>query len=235
MNELRLTFGWGPRLILPACALFSTGCGGDDVEPPAPGLEVPGALVETRLSASVGVLLDELPDELRDRAASELIAEDDEFWLARARAQVALTGYRLVFRNFFYDEEEDKGQLPLPPAELLEFELTSTPKRVDYAGHDLVSVEYSMQSTLLTDPESVADAEALLGEVGGTWEEPFVLPLDPELLFQRTGYACMDESEFPPNSVDGENVATFYDQDCEADDEVCHLSEAPDEDCVDAL
>lgn len=216
--------------------MLSTACGGDDVEPTEPGTEAPpGALVQTSMRATVGVLLDELPEDLRDRAADELIAESDEFWIARARAQVALTAYRLVFRNFFYDEAEGRGQLPLPPAEVLEFELAGTPERVDHAGHDVVAVEYTVESTLLTDPESVEDAEVALAEVGGTWEESFVLPIDPELLFQRTGYACMDEAEFPPNSVDGENVATFYDHECEGGDELCHLSEVPDEDCIEAL
>ena len=238
MNEPRqkFPFHWGACTTFGACLLL-TGCGGDDVVPPEPGTEPdPGALVHTRLDSTVGVLLDELPEAMRDRAAAELIAEDDDFWLARARAQVALTGYRLVFRNFFYEEDEGKGQLPLPPAEVLEFELAGAPERVEYAGHDVVLVEYSMTSTLLTDLESVVDAEAELAEAGGTWEEPFVLPVDPELLFQRTGYACMDESEFPPNSVDGENSATFYDQTCEAEDnEICHLSEMVDESCVEAL
>src|SRR5688572_4259551 len=236
MNEKNLRMRWCAPLILGTCGLLLVGCGGDDDLPPEPGAEnPPGALVQTRLRSTVGVLLDELPEDLRDRAASELIAEDDEFWLARARAQVALTAYRLVFRNFFYAEEDGKGQLPLPPAEVLEFELAGEPERVDYQGHDLVTVEYTLESTLLSDPESVADAEDALAEVGGTWEEPFVLPIDPELLFQRTGYACMDEAEFPPNSVDGENVATFYDHECEGGDELCHLSEMPDEDCVEAI
>ena len=32
--------------------------------------------------------------------------------------------------------------------------------------------------------------------MGSTWDEPFILPIDPELLFQRTGFACMDEDSF---------------------------------------
>ena len=38
-----------------------------------------------------------------------------------------------------------------------------------------------------------------------------MLPVDPELLMQRTGYACMDESQYPFNSVDSEEADYFYD------------------------
>jgi hypothetical protein len=192
-------------------------------------------LIRTSLEGTVGVLLDELPEGLRERAADELSAESEAFWQARARAQVSLGLYRLVFRNFFYDEEENKGQLPLPPGELWNFEILSEPKRVEQDGHDLVVVDFEMTSTLFTNAESVGEAEQALVPIGGTWDEPFVFPLDPELLLQRTGYACMDEAEFPPNSVDGENVATFYDQECEAGENDCHVTEIPDEDCVEAL
>ncbi len=192
-------------------------------------------MIRTSLEGTVGVLLDELPEGLRERAADELSAESEAFWQARARAQVSLGLYRLVFRNFFYDEEENKGQLLLPPGELWNFEILSEPKRVEQDGHDLVVVDFEMTSTLFTNAESVGEAEQALVPIGGTWDEPFVFPLDPELLLQRTGYACMDEAEFPPNSVDGENVATFYDQECEAGENDCHVTEIPDEDCVEAL
>lgn len=56
---------------------------------------------------------------------------------------------------------------------------------------------------------------------------------------QRTGYACMDEAEFPPNSVDSEDTEFFYDQTCEVEDELtpdgCHYTQLADESCLDAL
>lgn len=201
-----------------------------------------GALIHVELESQVGALLDELPPANRDAWAQSLLAKDDAFWLARARAQINLSTYRLVFRNYFYDDADAKGQLPLPPAELWNVELVDKPARAEVNGHDLVAVHYRLSSTLLTNEASVPKAEPALSEVGGEWDEPLVLPVDPELLLQRTGYACMDEDEFPPNSVDGENVATFYDQECEAavqEDETqnsdCHITQHPDESCVDAL
>jgi hypothetical protein len=200
-----------------------------------PGEWPEGALISTRMESRVGVLLDELPAELRDRAAEQALGESDAFWEQRARAQIGLSSYRLVFRNFYYDEEEGRGQLPLPPVELWQIELDDEAERTTVAGHDLVVRGYTLTSTLLTDEGSAGASDPALSEIGGTWEEPFVFPLDPELLLQRTGYACMDEAEFPPNSVDGENVATFYDHECEAGENECHLTEVPDEDCVAAL
>ena len=213
------------------------GAGGEGGLGGAASGEVPrGALIATTLSSRVGVLLDELPAQLRDDAAEKLLKEDEDYWQARARAQVALSSYRLVFRNFYYEEEEKRGQLPLPPTELWQVALNGPAERVEVNGHDLVVRDYTLSSTLLTDEPSAKAAEPLLDDLGGTWEEPFVFPLDPELLFQRTGYACMDEAEFPPNSVDAENSATFYDHECTAgEDDGCHLTEIPDEDCIEAL
>lgn len=203
---------------------------------PEAGLAAPaGALIATTSSSRVGVLLDELPAELRDRAATELLTESDAFWEDRARAQLLLAGYRLVFRNFYYDEADGRGQLPLPPVGLWKVTLKGDAERMNLDGHDLVVRDYDFASTLLTDEASAKASEPQLETVGGVWDEPFTFPIDPELLLQRTGYACMDESEFPPNSVDGENVATFYDHECEAGENACHLTEVPNEDCTAAL
>jgi hypothetical protein len=208
-----------------------SGCSGQDAANTWPD----GALISLRLESRVGVLLDELPAELRERAAEELMGQGDAFWQARARAQIQLTYYRLAFRNFYYDEEEQRGQLPLPPAEIWEVELGDEVLRETVDGHDLLLRDYTFESTLLSDVASAPSADPAFGEVGGSWDEPFVFPLDPELLLQRTGYACMDESEFPPSSVDGENAPTFYDHECEGGENACHLTEVPEESCVEAL
>jgi hypothetical protein len=200
-----------------------------------PDSSEPGALIATSVDGRVGYLLDELPEALRARAAEQLIAQPESVWQDRAHKQLQLMSYRLVFRDAFYDEADGKGQLPLPPEEKWNVTLLGAPARESVGVHDLVLVDYRFESTLLTDVDSPAASDAALARVGGSWDESFVLPLDPELLLQRTGYACMDESEFPPNSVDGENVYTFYDQECTADDEDCHISETPDYDCTEAL
>ena len=194
-----------------------------------------GALISLKLESRVGVLLDELPAELRDEAERRLVEGTDAAWEARARTQIQLAYYRLTYRNFYYDEEEKRGQLPLPPEEIWHVELDDEIERETVDGHDLVTRGFTFDSTLLTDLASARLADPAFAEIGGTWEEPFVLPLDPELLLQRTGYACMDESEFPPNSVDGENAGTFYDHECEGGESSCHVTETPEESCVEAL
>lgn len=203
----------------------------------------PGALVQVNFSSQVGVLLDELPASIRDRAAETLLAKPDSFWMARAKRQLTLSSYRLNFRPAFYDQVEEKRQLPLPPEE--QFEITLVPKdgtkarRAQVTDHDYVLVDYTLASMILTDVASPGLSEPALANVGGSWDEHFIFPIDPELLVQRTGFACMDEAEFPPNSVDTEDVEFFYDQECQVEDALtktgCHYTQLASESCVDAL
>lgn len=197
----------------------------------------PGALIDVAMDSRVGVVLDEFPAGMRDRAAALFLAKPLEFWEARARRQTRMTNYRLAFRQFFHD---DKLQLPLPPDAGLRYEFAAGgPRRITVDGHDVVVIDYRLGGTLLADPASVPASEPALVAVGGTWEEPFVLPLDPEFLRQRTGYACVDEEDFPPDSSDEENIADFFDHECDvevAPDYACHLSDPrPTESCVEAL
>jgi hypothetical protein len=208
-----------------------------------PSAEPPGALIAITLSSQVGVLLDEIPSSIRERVAADMLAENDAFWIARAKRQLTLAAYRLNFRAYFYDEAEAKQQLSLPPEAVLNIALGGQPgahaRRATVEGHDYVLVDYALDTTIVTDVDSPAISEEALSEVGGVWLEPFTFPVDPELLLQRTGYACMSESEFPPNSVDSENVEFYYDQECEVEPELtpygCHYTVLPTESCQDAL
>lgn len=199
----------------------------------------PGALIGVKMNSQVGVLLDEIPESTRDRAVIDLLSQPEEFWSERAHDQVRLMSYRLVFRDAFYDESEAKGALPLPPEEIWNISLRGEPYRTEVDSHDLVLINYTFASTLLTDPESPGASEQNLESVGGKWQEPFILPIDPQLMFQRTEFACMDENQFPPRSVDAEEVDTFYDQETEVEDELSiegyHVTVMPETSCVEAL
>jgi hypothetical protein len=188
------------------------------------------------MEGRVGVLLDEFPQGMRDQVIADLEDQPESYWIDLARRQVRLTKRRLNFRNFVY---EDRGQLPLPPEELWTIQITSAaPERVSIGGHDLLMVNYTFTSTLLTDAESPAAAEPQLQEPGGKWAEPFILPADPDLLLQRTGNACLNEAGFPPDSYDSENAWVFYDYTCEGDSGGvlgCHRSFLHPQSCLEAL
>ena len=199
-----------------------------------------GALISVNMEGEVGVLLDEIPETYREDVVEALLVRPEGFWEELARRQVRLTRRRLNFRNFVYD---DKGQLPLPPQELWSISLDPDgPQRQEVSDgpwtHDLVAITYTFSSTLLTDAGSAAEAEPALAEVGGQWQEPFILPLDPDLLLQRTDNACINEAGFPPSSYDSENTFVFYDYRCLADSAGvlgCHRSQLPGLSCLEAL
>ncbi len=219
------------------CLGLAAGCGEDVESVDAKG--DPGALVATSMSSQVGVLLDEIPAAHRSRVAQRLLAKPSDFWIQRARNQIRLTTYRLVFRQYFYSAGGSKMQLPLPPEEVQKVTLVGAPRRATVDGHDYVLVDYKMSSVLVTTEASPKASDSKLANIGGVWEEPFILPIDPELLFQRTRFACMDEEDFPANSVDSEEVDSFYDQDCNVESSLgphqCHQTELVMESCVSAL
>jgi hypothetical protein len=199
----------------------------------------PGALISMSMKGTVGVLLDEIPGgKWREQAAQEAFSSqgDDEFWVNRAKRQVRLTFYRLVFRGFFYPP--GKGPLPLPPKSTWHIILDGDPRRGKIGGHDFVLQDYTFHAHILSDTASPAAVEPQLATIGGTWQEPFLLPVDPDLLLERTGYACMDEFAFPPFSVFEKSTWYFYDQTCLVEDPssaACHVTVFPAESCQDAL
>jgi hypothetical protein len=200
-----------------------------------------GALVKVKTTSEVGVLLDEVPAAMRERVAAEVLAKAPSFWLARAKRQIDLARYRLVYRHFFYAPEDGKRQLPLPPESVWDVTLTGAAQRKVVDGHDVVTIPYRFKTFIVTDAASVALADPALAQIRGYTEEAFTLPIDPDLIFQRTGYACADEADFPPNSVDSENVSLFFDDSCvpeTLDTLLCRRAETVDlvtESCVDAL
>ncbi len=218
--------------------LFAAACS-EEAAAPAP-LKDPGALLALTMESTVGVLLDELPMDARARAIAELEKKPASFWEERIKRQIETTAYRLVFRNLYFEPEDGKGILPLPPVEGWKITVKGTPEVRTIDGHELLAVDYTFEGTLLGPEDEATKADARLTGPGAVVEESFVLPVDPEHLIERTGYACMNESDFPPNSVDTENARLFYDDLCEADTVVpdggCHLTAPiPTESCADAV
>jgi hypothetical protein len=194
-------------------------------------------LIAISIESQVGVLLDEFPAVMRERVMNELLRQPVEAWRSRAARQARLTRLRLNFRDFVYDGF--RGQLPLPPSHQWEIMLDEAgPTYQIIQGHELVTVGYTLAATILTDEVSPGLAEPALGEIGGIWNEPFVFPIDPDLLTQRTGNACINEGGFPPNSFDSENYWHLYDFECTADSggaTGCHRTILPNLSCRQAL
>lgn len=200
--------------------------------------QAPGALIKVTFSSTAGVVLDDIPTAMRDKVAASYLKMPNAFWIDRANMQLEHTLYRLTYRNFFYNKP--KGPLPLPPQDLWSVTLdVAGAQRKTFQGHDTVLIPYEFTTTILTDGESLAQAEPKLSKVGGVWDEPFKLPLDPEFLLQRTGLACIDEDGFPLNTADSENARFLFDQDCDVETPetaACHLTEPlPSESCTQAL
>lgn len=217
-------------------------------EPPPtdPGLlaltgDDPGALVKLQMDSTVGVLLDEIPaGPLREAAAAEVLARPNAFWEERAKQQTKLTYYRLVFRGLYYSSDwgnasKVRGPLPLPPRKIWNVDLKGAPRRDTSNNHDLIVVDYTFKSHILAAAGAPAGVEPNLAEIGGTWAENFSLPTDPNLLLERSGYACISEEEYPLGSVFEENTHYFYDDTCIAGSKICHLTVIPKESCDEAL
>lgn len=229
-------------LALSVCFLASAFASGCDDGPVVPGIPTPdpGAIVRVSANGMVGVVLDEFPASIRDRVAKALMNKPESFWVVRAKDHMRLTTVRLNYRQFYYPPEEMKLQLPLPPEPVQRFAFDANgPQRMDVGGRDMVVLGYQFNSYVITTTDSVPASEPALGVEGGTWDEAIQLPIDPTLLFERTGYACMSELGPPPESVQTENAYTFYDDTCQVElpgAPFCHFTlPGPEESCVEAL
>src|SRR5262245_18586759 len=211
-----------------------------------------GALVKVNFRSRIGVVLDELPVEMRGRVADWLRAQPYDFWRSRIIKQIDLARYRLEFRNYYV---AGQGALPLNDSSLWTVTLLGAPKRAPYTSGktksvlDAVSLDYQMETVLLTDINSPSTSTGhRLDKPGDTVQMDFGLPLDPTLLFQRTGRACYNEYGYPPNTVDPASEPWFFfDDTCKASDArplnksafacgYCHCDfPRPTSDCVDAL
>lgn len=223
-----------------------------------------GALIGVTMKSNVGVLLDDLkalPAAESAALEAKLTAKPVEFWKERVRMQMRLTLQRQYFRHYYYGDSAEtfaaekktianpeKGQLPLPPEndpngkELWSksIVLEGKPAIQTVDGHRMLVQKYTYTGTLVTDADSPAKSDKALATIGGVVEEPHKLPVDPDLLRQRTGLACLTEVEFPANSVDSENAWRFYDYTCTKDSADCHTADelrlgAVHDDCISAL
>jgi hypothetical protein len=207
---------------------------------------IEGALVATYFTGMVGFNLDEIPDYAI--VASKAYIMNDvtmEQWEKRASLQISHTLYRQVFRVYFHSP---KLQLTLPPREVWKINFTSSPYEKVIQGHPHIVRDYSFYSVVVGPSLNLNLSEPLLDTVGGKWNDTFLVPTDPEHVFQRSGYACADEASFSFDTVNSENFWTYFDQDCgveeytplenrtyEQSNSACHWTSFPKDTCIEAL
>jgi len=159
-----------------AALLFACGQAPDKTGQAESAVTTNGALVRMDMASTVGVLLDEIPaGPQREAAAANALAEPASFWEARAKNQVRLTSYRLMFRSQYYSaswsngSKLSKGPLPLPPKAVWNVKASGKPYRAKIDQHDLIVNDYTFQSYLVSDAASPGIVEPALASVGGTW------------------------------------------------------------------
>ena len=188
--------GWvGVSLLASAALLACSSADGPSTEPGGVGvdqsaIQKAGALVRMDMSSQVAVLLDDIAaGPQREAAAASALAETSAFWTRRATNQAKLSYYKLVFRGLYYpsawgSSSKARGPLPLPPKKIWNV-IVGTPRRSTDPQHDMVVVDYTFKTHMLTGANDPGDVEPNLATIGGTWDEPFTFPADPELLLER--------------------------------------------------
>src|SRR5215831_8404421 len=211
-----------------------------------------GSLLRVNVASRVGFVLDDVPQADRANIAAWLIGQSDEFWRTRARKQIELAQYRLNYRNYYV---AGQGALPLTHPSLWKITFSGAARRASYVSGkkpsavDAVFREFTLETVLVSDINSPSLSTGhRLDNPGDTVIEKISLPLDPLLLFQRTGRACYSEYGYPPKTVDpASDPWLFYDDTCIASNArplnkdafacgYCHCDfPRPELDCVDAL
>jgi len=203
----------------------------------------PGDIVQVDTSGTIGVLLEDFPVSTQSSIISSLTTMNDTFWENRVKKQILLVQYRLTFRSTFYP---GKKQLMLPLSNAWTIEFTSSPTVQTIEGHQHVARDFTLRTYIIGSTGTAAIADDALSTVGGIVFENYTLPVDPQLLMQRTGYACMDENLFPHGSLDPESPHIYFDDSCTAGEPDilnantsclygCHCTQGADLDCSAAI
>ena len=147
------------------------------------GKKPKGALLEVEFSGKVGYLLDEIPFYSLEDAKNYINEEvTDEQWRTRIEMQISATLYRQIFRVYYFSP---LLQLTLPPKQVWDIKLDSKPFEEIVQGHIYISRSYSFYSVLVGRADTLNNTYPGFDKIGGKFQDHFVLPVDPEHLFQR--------------------------------------------------
>ena len=206
-----------------------------------------GALISVHFKGEIGFLLDEIPDVALQNAKDYILRRVSlSNWKKRVITQIKMTLAKQTSRSV--NGINNNKQLTIPPQEKWNIKFTSAPLMKSIQNHSYISRSYTFYSVLVTRKDSVYQSEPSLVPIGGVYTQTYPLPIDPNDIFQRTGYACMNEAAFSLQTVTSSNGYYFFDSDC--DDETyipianrtynsslknCHWTSFPNVSCIHEL
>lgn len=111
--------------------------------------------------------LAEIPASQRTRQANLLLAKPSSFWVARAKRQIDHTGYRLIYRNFYYGGFNPNGfgaggtkeMMPLTQPELWNVTLNGAPVRPAARDATETGGRYSLYFASVVDGDAAAQVD----------------------------------------------------------------------------
>jgi hypothetical protein len=160
-----------------------------------------GALLSVQFSGKVGFNLDEIPlYSLRDIEKYILNEIDDEMWIDRARRQIFFT---LASQSV---EVMPNKQLTLPPVQVWKISMTTPATWIHINNHSYIMRTFDFNSVVFGKASSLEDSDHILTETGDRVLQTFLVPLDPESVFQKIGLACGGSE-----SINSENAYEFFD------------------------
>lgn len=182
---------------------------------PSINVGAPGALIEVTITGTVGILLVDVPNVThngfneRDETASLFLNKKDNWYDAKVRLLSHYTDYLLHFAQYFF---EDLKYVSLPDDQQFEITYTGLPRRELFVSPstepldpqaeplDAIVRDYIIKVVIVTTTDSPAKMSSQLAAINGTFETVMDLPLDPTNFIQRTGKACLVESNYPEGS-----------------------------------
>ncbi|KAL0491060.1 protein-lysine 6-oxidase [Acrasis kona] len=220
------------------------------------------ALVQVVVESETAILLDNVPSDLYDYVVNRYTTIKSDYWVEKAKRHYKFSWYyeqwRMYFDPTFVSGAQSKvgvrTQIPHTPEDTWRITLlsdTPTIKTVQYnvangdgadVTHKYLVMPYRFTTYIITDHNSLVISEPDLNAVNTTHTDVIIVPRDPEDVLQRTGYACMDEAEFPPGSVESATAWAFWDTTCVVENPNtatsesgmyhCHFSIYPNQTCM---
>ena len=136
---------------------------------------------------TVGVLLDEIPSMSLNATLTFLTKKPDSWWIKRINKQVFLSQFRMVFRNYYYTDLV-VNQIIVP--NITQWTITMKPPTTRVIdGHNLLVRDYSFTTYILGPFGNAIVSDPRLYKIGNSVSEIFNLPVDPQMLLQRSGFA----------------------------------------------